>query len=185
MQYSKTQSPRMMQKIEIKPLQGIEILNLGQINLRQEKGEIEKILGTPLKNANNNQSFYDDYELRIDYDELNKAEFIEFLFGPFPKKTELKIYGHDPFKIKAEELIKILTRKNDGPVDSQEAEYGYSFLNISVGIWREAIPTDIEELVAEMKQKGKYEKNKNWIEEELEKSRHFWTIGIGKKNYYD
>jgi hypothetical protein len=173
-----------MLKIEIKPLLGIEIRDLCEINLGCNKSKIENLLEVPPEGGNKNQSFYDEYEFRIDYDNSNRVEFIEFLFGPYPEKVELTIYGHNPFKITAEELIQILTQRNSGSIDKSEADYGYAFLNISVGIWREAIPADIEKSIVEMKERGEYENNKIWIEEELEKSRYFWTIGIGKENYY-
>ena len=39
-------------------------------------------------------------------------------------------------------------------------------------------------MIIEMKENDEYEENKNWILEDLEKSKNFWTIGIGIKNYY-
>ena len=173
-----------MIKIKIKPLEGIEIENVGNLYLGQLRSDVEKLLGITSESDNPNQVYYYNYELRVDYDTMNEVEFIEFLFGPFPSKTELSIYGHNPFLLKAEELLRLLIEKNDGEIDDQEAKYGYAFLNISVGIWREATPEDIEESIIENKQNGNYEHNKSWLLEEFEKSTHFWTIGIGKSKYY-
>ena len=41
----------------------------------------------------------------------------------------------------------------------------------------------MEEGIAEMKESGEYENNRESIDEDLEKSRNFWTIGIGKPDY--
>ena len=43
----------------------------------------------------------------------------------------------------------------------------------------------MEESIAEMKERGEYEDNRVWLDEDLEKSRNFWTVGIGKAGYYN
>lgn len=174
-----------MTKIEILPLEGIEIEHIGKLALGQSKSDIEKLLGQPSENANLKQLFYDNYEFRVDLDKNGNAEFIEFIYGPFPEKSQLSIYGVDPFLIGADKLIQILTKKNNGQVDDSEADFSFSFLNISVGVWRAMTTKDVEESIAEMKENGEYEENKDWIEEDLAKAKNFWTIGIGTKNYYE
>lgn len=174
-----------MKKIEILPLDGIEIENIGKLSLGQSKSDIEKLLGKPSDSSNLKQLFFDEYEIRIDLDKKGNAEFIEFIYGPFPEKTELSIYGIDPFKIGANKLIEILTDKNNGKIDDSEAEYCYTFLNISVGVWRQLTEKGVEESIAEMKADNEYEENKDWLNEDLEKAKNFWTIGIGVKNYYE
>ena len=172
-----------MTEIKIFPLIGIEIEGLGTIKLGEEKAEIETLFGLP-ETAFDNQSFYDKYEFRIDYDKFNKVEFIEFIYGPYPEKSELTIFNINPFSIGDQNLIDLLTKENNGEIDDSEAEYCYSFKEISVGIFRESTPKDVEEMIVEMKENGDYEENKNWVEEDLDKSKNFWTIGIGVKNYY-
>jgi hypothetical protein len=174
-----------MINIEILPLEGIVIENVGKINLDISKTEILKLLGQPSEFSNKKQLFFSDYELRIDFDNNDKVEFIEFIFGPFPEKTKLSIYNIDPFQIGAEKLVDILTEKNNGKIDDSEADFSYGFLDISVGIWRDMTEKDAEETIQEMKAEKTYEENKNWLEEDLEKSKNYWTIGIGRKNYYD
>ncbi|RZJ54061.1 MAG: hypothetical protein EOO44_06395 [Flavobacterium sp.] len=173
-----------MTKIEILPLDGVEIENVGKISLGQSKSEVEQLLGQPSTNSNQNRLFYTDYEFRIDLDKNGKIEFIEFIYGPFPERTELSIYGINPFQIGADQLLEVLTEKNNGRIDNSEADYCFGFLNIAVGVWRDATPKDIEESIAEMKVNNEYEENKDWIEEDLTKAKNFWTIGIGIKNYY-
>ncbi|EDM38513.1 hypothetical protein PBAL39_20610 [Pedobacter sp. BAL39] len=174
-----------MIKIEILPLDGIEIDNIGKLSLGQSKSDIEKLLGSPSESSNLKQLFYDEYEFRIDLDSEGNSEFIEFLYGPFPEKTELSIYGHNPFQIGANKLIQILTEKNDGEIDDSEADYCYAFLNISVGIWRQLTEKTVEESIAEMKADNEYKGNQDWLNEDLNKAKNFWTIGIGVKNYYE
>lgn len=106
--------------------------------------------------------------MRIDYNQNERIEFIEFLFGPWPEKCEVTIYDINPFAIEDKELIQLLSFKGNEKVDQSEAPWCFIFPDISVGIWREADPNEID---------------KNWIDEELKKAKYFWTIGIGHENY--
>ena len=105
--------------------------------------------------------------------------------GPYPERTKLQIYGIDPFEIGGDQLIELLTQKNNGDIDLSEADFSFGFLNISVGKWRQFTEKDVLEEIEEMKKQGEYEDNKIELEEDLAKSRNFWTIGIGIKNYYN
>jgi len=174
-----------MIKIEILPLEGIKIEDTGKLSLGQSKPDIEKLLGNPSAGSNLQQLFYDEFEVRIDLDNNGNTEFIEFLYGPFPEKTELSVYGINPFQIGADKLIEILTEKNDGEIDDSEAEYCYAFINLSVGIWRGATEKSVGESISEMKAGHQYEENKDWLNDDLNKAKNFWTIGIGVKNYYE
>jgi hypothetical protein len=181
-----------MLQIDIKPHLGIDVKNIGEVKLGQSQKEIESFIGLPnisetiaVDNTQTNRAFYDAYELRIDYNSDNEVTFIEFIYGPFPEKTELRIYGVDPFKESAERLIELLTIYNAGKIDESEAPHSYAFEKISVGIWRQSVPSDIQELIEEKKGDNTYEIDKAWVNEELEKSKHFWTIGIGRKGYYN
>ena len=98
-----------MTKIEILPLDGIVIENIGKLSLGQSKSDIEKLFGKPSESSNLKQLFFDEFEVRIDLDKKGNAEFIEFIYGPFPEKTELSIYGVNPFQIGATKLVEILT----------------------------------------------------------------------------
>ena len=174
-----------MTKIEILPLDGIVIENIGKLSLGQSKKKKEKLFGKPSESSNLKQLFFDEYEVRIDLDKKGNAEFIEFIYGPFPEKTELSIYGVNPFQIGATKLVEILAEKNNGKIDDSEAEYCYTFQNISVGVWRQLTEQNVEESIAEMKADNEYEENKDWLNEDLNKAKNFWTIGIGVKNYYE
>ena len=181
-----------MLQIDIKPLLGIDIKSIGEVKLGQSQNEVESVIGSPsmydtisFNNTQTNRAFYEAYELRIDYNSNNQVTFIEFIYGPFPEKTELRIYDINPFQEEAERLIELLTIYNAGKIDESETPHCYVFENISVGIWRQSVPSDIQELINEKKEDCTYEIDKAWVDEELEKSKHFWTIGIGEKGYYD
>ncbi|MBS1520493.1 MAG: hypothetical protein JST50_05825 [Bacteroidetes bacterium] len=173
-----------MIKIELKPLEGIVIENLGGVSLGQSRQNVERLLGPPSESYSAGSAFYKQYELRIDFDNFGKAEFIEFIYGPFPERTVLSIYGINPFTIGAEKLVEVLTEHNDGEVDLTEAELAYVFLEISVGIWRQFTQQDVEEGIAQRKLNGTYEFNKSSIEDDLEISKNFGTIGLGVVDYY-
>jgi hypothetical protein len=170
--------------ITINPLQGIEIANVGSIGFGQPKSFVKKIMGKPDRHSDDKRHFYNTYECRIDFDDSGLVEFIEFIYGPYPERIKLDLYGVDPFLINASELVELLSNTNAGEIDDLEAEHCYGFVNISVGIWRDMIEKEAEELIAEKKESGDFEYDRAWLEEELEKSKHFWTIGIGKVGYY-
>lgn len=173
-----------MKKITILPLEGIEIEDIGKLLLGASGKSIEELLGPPSDGSDKRRLFYNEYEFRIDLDKNNNSEFIECIGGPFPEKTDVSVYDINPFQVGAEKLIEILSEKNNGKIDDDEAEYCYTFLNIAVGVWRQCTVQDVEEDIARMKADDEYDENKNWVEEDLEKAKNFWTIGIGVKNYY-
>lgn len=173
-----------MTTIIIYPLQGIDIAGVGPINFGQPKSAIKKVLGRPGSNSDETRWFYNAYECRIDFDESGTIEFIEFIYGPFPERIQLSLYGIDPFRVGAGNLVELLSAKNGGEIDDREAEYCYEFVDISVGIWRDMTEKDAEEIIAEKKESDDYEYDRVWLEEELEKSRNYWTVGIGKAGYY-
>ena len=173
-----------MTLITLYPLQGIDITGVGSINFGQHRSEVEKLLGQPDKSSEHRRSFYRHYECRIDYDEFNSVGFIEFIYGPWPERIELSLYGIDPFKIGADNLVELLTEKNDGETEGCEAKIACTFFNISVGLWRDLTEEGAEEMIAESKANGDYEYDRADLEEELEKSRNFWTVGIGKADCY-
>ena len=174
-----------MLAIKIEPLVGIHIDTIGSIQLGASKKEVEALLKEPSSDSNTKQFYYDHYEVRIDFDAHDRVEFIEFIYGPNPKRTQLNVYGIDPFKLDADALITLLSEKNDGPIDDSEAKFAYAFFNLSVGIWRDSIEENVQESIDELTKSGEYEENKEWLLEDLEKSKHFWTIGIGVKDYYN
>ena len=100
-----------MIKINMIPLHGIDIENIGPIALGQSQTELIHLLGQPAEHSDAVQLYYDQYELRIDLNQNKSIEFIEFINGPYPEKTKLSIYGVDPFQIDANNLIQLFTEK--------------------------------------------------------------------------
>lgn len=168
-----------MKKITLKPLEGIEIEGIGSISFGQTKAEVEKLLPNP-EIVEGNQLHYDELEFRVDLNAQGKVEFIE-LFGPDCEFIEASIYGVNPFTTKADDLIKLLSTKNSGKVDDTEAPFCYAYLGSSVGVWRDLTEKDAKEEIEQAKKDGDYEE---WMEEEMERAKFFWTIGIGEKDYY-
>lgn len=172
-----------MKKIILHPLKGIEFENKEVLELGTSKTELIQRLGKASREIDK-QLYYDDLELRIDLDKTDKIEFIEFIYGPFPVKTEIELYGINPFKTDSHNLVEILTEHNNGEVDFEEEPYCFAFLESSIGIFRDSCEVDIDEMITEMKEVGEYYENQKWVLDDKEKARYFCTIGLGKKGYY-
>lgn len=174
-----------MIKINLLPLNGIEIEGVGLIKLNTTKTEIVAGLGNPSHQYNKHQLYYDNYELRIDFDDNDQVEFIEFIYGPYPEKTQLSLYEINPFELKAPALLELLSLHNNGAMDDTEAECCYTFKNIAVGVWREFTSQAVETHIQEAKMNGEYDPNDQAIyDEDIEKASYFWTIGLGRAHYY-
>lgn len=115
------------------------------IYLGMEQAAVEAAIGKG-KFAGNRYYYYNN-EVAIDYSD-GKVEFIEFL-GGIDGILHPWIYGVSAFDTHADELIKILEQKNDGVVDDSEQGYSLAFLNISVGVYRELRPSDVDEMMRE------------------------------------
>lgn len=166
---------------QIYPLEKV-VIEGKEIFLGMEKVNVEKLLG--LGQQNNDQSYYFESELRIDYDAKACVQFIEFLGGD--KNTLLKstIYGVSVFDTEADTSYAILADKNNGVIDDSENGYAYAFCNSSVGIWRQVKPEDIAEMVREMAEDGILTDNNPELEQDRWKA-HYWnTIGVGITGYY-
>lgn len=171
-----------MHKITLKPLEGI-IVNENRISFGQTKNDVISLFGD-LGYEEDNQLFYDHLDVRFDFDDAGLLEFIECQ-GPYSENSEFTIYDVNPFKLHDNDLVDLLTNKNNGETDDFEAPYSYCFSESAVGIWRAAVPGDIASTIAEMKEDGSYEQAKRTMDQELNKSRYFWTIAVGKVDYYN
>jgi hypothetical protein len=172
-----------MKTLRLEPLQGMDVSGVGYIAFGQTAQQVKQLLGEP-SNTYDKRLFYDELELRIDLNDEDRVEFIECIYGPFCEKTIPLIYGERLFELPGEALVALLAEKNNGKIDDAEAEHGYSFVEISVGIYRESTPKDLLESIKEAKAEGTYEEDRDWLENDLRKANHFWTIGIGEKGYY-
>ena len=116
--------------------------------------------------------YYFNNELRFDFDDDGKVEFIEFL-GSIDGELQPVIYDVPAFQIKADTLYNILREENRGDIDDSEDGYSYGFLNISVGVYRSSIPEDVEEMIKEADEAGS-----QWTQETLKRRDEKRTIGL-------
>lgn len=58
------------------------------------------------------------------------------------------------------------------------------FVNISVGVYRDLRPSDVTEMIEEMKADGISTENNEDVANEMCKADHWSTIGIGTAGYY-
>ena len=167
--------------LELLPLEG---LRLGDqlLPLSASKEQAEALLG-PAEEFQGDQWYYAESELRLDFDQSGRLEFIEFL-GGLEGTLQPTVYGLPAFQTGADELIEELTRHNDGPVDDSEQGYSYAFLNISVGVYRSILPQDVQEMIAEMEADGIPTLNNPDLERDKLRAEHWETIGIGLSGYY-
>ncbi len=165
----------------LKPLEGI-CWNEYSISLENTKKEVEKVLGQP--DIVENSYYYFDNELRFDFDNNEKVKFIEFL-GGMEGTIQPQIYGVNAFTTEAEELYKTLKEHNVGENVDSENGYSYTFHGISVGVYREIIPEDMEEMIEEMKEEGVQIEGNEDLEVEKKRAYHWATIGIGRSGYYE
>lgn len=170
--------------IEIRPLIGIEIEGVGCINLGHTKTDIEQILRLPKPIDINRSVYCDEYELRIDFDHSGVVEFIEFIYGPFPKRTSLALFGINPFQLEANKLVEFLREKNNDEVDDKNGEYHYFFKNIGISVWRDNTEQEALEMIERLKAEGEGKENEEWVKEDLERSKYFWTIAVCLPDYY-
>lgn len=170
----------MKEQVIIKPLEGIEwgdkVVNLGS-----PLSSVNAVLGEA-ETVYENHYYYYDSNLRVDLDSNGNVEFIEFLAG-IDGDIHPQIYGVSAFDIDADELIKILTEQNNGDIDDHENGYGYSFPDISVGVYRESISENVHQMIEEAEEEGE-PMDEEEIEYEKRKAFHWATIGIGGKDYY-
>lgn len=171
-------------RVDLIPLKGIKLESDDKVQFGQSKEDVKGILGNP-STEYEDKSYYDDLEIRIDFDENDCVEFMEVLAGPYCKRIEPFIYGKNPFELVDTQLLELLTEMNIGSIDDHEVAYGYSFLNISVGIWRDMTSKNVEEMIHEAKEVGNYNLWKEELEADLERAKYFRTIGIGVKGYYE
>ena len=166
-------------KAEIYPLEKV-IVNGITLCLGMTRSEVEALLGAGQEIGN--RCYYFNGEAAIDYKE-GKVEFIEFLGGA-DGICKPEIYGVSAFDIHAEELLKILSAHTNGRFCDTESGHCFLFPDISIGVYREAVPKDIEEMIEEAKAFGN-PMHADEIEYESKRADYFATIGVGIAGYYD
>ena len=167
-------------KIEIYPLEKIVVDGVS-IYLGMEQSVVETAIGKG--QLVGKRYYYYDHEMAIDYSENKTVKFIEFL-GGIDGSLHPVIYGVSAFDTLADELTNLLRQKNDGEINDLEKGYSLAFLNISVGVYRERIPSDVIKMIEEMQSDGIPTEDDEDIAEEMRKANHWATIGVGIAGYY-
>ena len=166
--------------IEIYPLEKIVVDGVS-IYLGMDQSAVETAIGKG--QLIGKRYYYFDNDMAIDYSENKTVEFIEFL-GGIDGSVHPVIYGISAFDTLADELDSLLRQKNDGEIDDSEQGYSFAYLNISVGIYRERRPSDVMEMIEEMKADGISTEDNEDVEAEMRKADHWATIGVGVAGYY-
>ena len=164
--------------IQIYPIDKVVFGNVS-ICFGMEKSAVELALGAG--EAIGNRYYYFNGEMAIDYQE-NKVDFIEFL-GGVDGKLKPTIYGVSAFDINSAELVNVLKTNNNGEICDDENGYSYQFLNISIGVYREALPDEITEMIEEAKNDGNPMSDDEEAYE-MKRANYWATIGCGAVGYY-
>lgn len=164
--------------IEIYPLKKV-ILGHVAICFGMEKSVVETAIGNG--QLIGNRYYYFNNEMAIDYCN-NKVEFIEFLCG-VDGMLKPVIYGISAFETQANDLFDVLKKQNNGIIGDSENGYSYQFQNISVGVYREAVPKEVEEMIDEAASFGN-PMSDDEIQHEMKRANHWATIGVGIAGYY-
>ena len=168
-----------MQRIEIIPLVGVKF-DEQMLALSATQQEVETLLGKP-ESVQEAFWYYTNSELCVNFDEEGRVEFIEFLAG-IDGTLQPEIYGVSAFQTEAKKLYRIL-RKENGRALEDDGGYGYSFLKLSIGVFRDTTPADVKEMIRDARKDGE-PMGEEEIEEEKRKANYWATIGIGIPGYY-
>ena len=164
--------------IEIYPLEKVVIDGVA-VCFGMERSAVETAIGKG--QFIGKRCYYFNNEMVIDYSD-NKVEFIEFLGGVDGILNPV-IYEISVFEAQAKDLFEILKERNNGVIADTENGYSYQFHNISVGVYREAVPKEVEEMIVEAASFGN-PMSDDEIEYEMKRANHWSTMGIGIAGYY-
>ncbi len=164
--------------IRILPTHGIEIATFFM-----DRKTVHERLGEP-ELPNQAIAYYTHFGYHIHFNEKDVVTFIEIM-GDMQSKFQL--YDKDPFTTEIEEMVALLNEKNNGEVNLISAPKSYMYLELGLGIFRASTPEKYL-LFIEQYKKDEPENFVNgtpeWMQEELEKTKHFQTIGLGDSAYF-
>ena len=166
-------------KIELYPLEKA-VIDDKSIFLDMNQSDVEQMIGKG--QFVRDRYYYYNSELAISYDSNGRVNFVEFLDGVDGKLKPI-IYGFSAFDTDAAKIYELLKQHNGNDIVDAERGYCYSFLNISVGVYRESIPESVAEMIEEANGYGN-PMSEEEIEYESKKANHWATIGIGVKGFY-
>lgn len=166
--------------IEIHPLDKV-IFDGIPVRLGMEQSAVEDAIGKG--QLIGKRHYYFNNEMAIDYSQSRTVEFIEFL-GGMEGALRPVIYNVSVFDVDSDELVELLKQKNAGEVMDPEQGRSYSFVNISVGLYRELRLVDVFEMIEEMKAAGIPTEGNEDIAADMKRASHWATIGVGVAGYY-
>ena len=171
---------KMDHKITLLPLEGIDFDHT-RLSFGSTRTEAESALG-PVQNVHRNRCYFFNGELALDFDGADRLEFIEFLGGPGGTLSPA-LFGLSVFDTDAQELLDLLEEKG-GPADDVDGGYTVTVPSLSVGLYREISPADVEELVRAMSRMDVTTLGHVDLAAEQRRAQRWETIGIGRENYY-
>ncbi len=166
-------------KIEIFPLEKV-VIDGTALCLGMKQAEAEQIVGKG--QFARDRYYYYNSELAISYGKDGNIIFIEFL-GGIDGQLKPIIYDVSAFDADADKVFELLKQHNGDAILDAERGYCYSFLNISVGVYRESTPENVTEMIEEAASFGDPMSDED-IEYETKKAHHWASIGFGIKDYY-
>ena len=172
----------MTENIILLPLEGMDY-NGGSIRFGQSRAEVDGLLGAP-DGVRGSRCYYFGHELALDFDGAGGLEFIEFLSGP-EGTLRPRLYGLDIFESDADELLAQLLERNGEDVDDSEAGYSYALRRLSIGLYREITPEDVNAMLREMLNVDLTQLGGIDIEQEQRKAHRWATVGLGRPGYYE
>jgi hypothetical protein len=161
------------------PLIGMEF-NGVSIRFGQSRAEVEAVLGEA-ERSHNSRRYYFGGELALDFDSADAVNFIEFLGGPGGKLSP-ELYGLPVFETDAEQVLELLSAH--GEAVDQDGGYTVTVPELSLGLYREITPSDVEEMVRQMAKMDVTALGEFNLDAEQRRANRWETIGIGTKNYY-
>lgn len=166
--------------VELIPGVGV-VLDGKTVRLGDTRADVEQTLSAP-SHTHWNALYYFANELRVDFDEEGRVEFIELLGGP-DGKLQPVVFGLEAFQTEPETVAELLKGKNGDDFVDSESGYSYAFKKLSVGLYRESVLDNVTEMIEEASAGGHplsaediaYEKRRT----------HWATIGVGAEGYYE
>lgn len=165
-------------KIELYPKEKVTFDGRA-LSFGMSREDAEVLLGTGVPVGD--RVYYFQNEVAVSYG-VNGVEFVEFL-GGLDGCLKLSVYGASVFETEAEALVALLREKNGAAKERTENGFGYTFYGLGVGLYREAIPEDVEEMIREAASFGNPMSDEE-IAYEMAKANRFATIGIAAPEYY-
>ena len=168
----------MKQEVILKPALGIEWMQA--TILLDEKRERLNTVQMPEENVGKSL-YYADYDIRVDFDEAGKVEFIEIRGGH--DSSLCPVFNSLPlFEMEVAEVLKAL--EENYVVEERENGHSYIIPELELALWRERTEADVDGFIADMKADGIAVEGNEDIELERRMARYFESAAIGRKGYF-